>query len=87
MENAPASAAAAVLGRSESLPEGTPIVRGYDFEGDEVDYDALFASYATTGFQATNFGKAIEIVNHMVRDLDSRRIAFCGTSVLYAFAS
>lgn len=68
MENPPATATSAVLGSSESLPEGTPIVRGYDFEGEKVDYDALFASYATTGFQATNFSKAIEIVNHMVRE-------------------
>lgn len=62
----PSSAAAAVLGASESLPAGSALVRGYDFEGEKVDYDALFASYATTGFQATNFGKAIDIVNHMV---------------------
>lgn len=81
MDKAIDSATAAVLGRSESLPEGTPIVRGYEFEGDEVDYDALFASYATTGFQATNFGQAIEIVNHMVRDLNSIRNALCDVSV------
>lgn len=62
----PSSATAAVLATSESLPEGTPVVRGYDFESESVDYDALFASYVTTGFQATNFGKAIEIVNHML---------------------
>ena len=62
----PSTAAAAVLGASESLPEGSALVRGYDFEGENVDYDALFASYATTGFQATNFGKAIDIVKHMV---------------------
>lgn len=69
MNSAPDSATSAVLAPSESLPQGMPIVRGYDFEDatEQVDYDALFASYATTGFQATNFAKAVDIINAMVR--------------------
>jgi len=66
MDTVPEATTAAVLSKSESLPDDTPIVQGYGFEDDVTDYDALFASYAKTGFQATNFGKAIDIVNDMV---------------------
>ncbi|KAJ2610600.1 Deoxyhypusine synthase [Coemansia sp. RSA 1365] len=61
---APASATSAVLVRSEGVSEGTKQIRGYDFE-DGVDYNKLLGSYMTTGFQATNFGQAVEIVNKM----------------------
>ncbi|KAJ2796907.1 Deoxyhypusine synthase [Coemansia guatemalensis] len=61
---APASATAAVLVRSEGVPEGTKRIRGYDFE-DGVDYNKLLGSYMTTGFQATSFGQAVDIVNKM----------------------
>lgn len=67
MEQAPESVTNAVLAPSEKLPEGTTIIRGYDFEGCTVDYDALLSSYLRTGFQASHFGRAIEIVNNMVR--------------------
>ncbi|KAJ2771349.1 Deoxyhypusine synthase [Coemansia nantahalensis] len=60
----PAVAAGAVLVRSEAVPEDSKRVRGYDFEGG-VDYEQLLSSYAATGFQATSFGRAVEIVNHM----------------------
>lgn len=66
MEKLPEVAASAVLSKSESLPDETLFVKGYDFEGKKTDYDALFASYLATGFQATHFGKAIAIVNDMV---------------------
>lgn len=62
----PASAAAAVLVRSEPLPEGATIVKGYDFSNGPVDYNELLSSYAATGYQATNFGRAIDIVNGML---------------------
>ncbi|XP_029440985.1 deoxyhypusine synthase [Rhinatrema bivittatum] len=55
----------AVLRHSSSLPEGTPQVRGYDFN-QGVDYNALLQSYYTSGFQATNFGKAIHEINAMI---------------------
>jgi hypothetical protein len=62
----------AVLLKSVELPKDTPVVKGYDFNNG-VDYDALFKSYLTTGFQATNFALAIDQVNQMVRDF-SRNI-------------
>lgn len=39
-----------------------PSVKGYDFDNG-VDYDKILDSYATTGAQATNFAKAVEIIN------------------------
>lgn len=61
----PSIAKEAVLVKSVELPSQTPTVRGYDFN-DGVDYDQLFASYIKSGFQATNFGKAVEEINKMV---------------------
>ncbi|VDN11343.1 unnamed protein product [Dibothriocephalus latus] len=56
----------AVLKPSKSLPEGvSETVKGYDFNKG-VDYEALLLSYATTGFQATNFGRAVKVINAMV---------------------
>jgi deoxyhypusine synthase len=51
--------------KAEPLPEGTPIVQGFDFNKG-LDYEALFASLKTTGFQATSFGQAVEEVNRML---------------------
>ncbi|EFC43118.1 deoxyhypusine synthase [Naegleria gruberi] len=48
-------------------------VRGYDFNNDlkdlnkPIDYNALLESYYTTGFQAHNFGEAVNILNAMLR--------------------
>ncbi|KAG8007040.1 Deoxyhypusine synthase [Nibea albiflora] len=47
------------------VPEDTPKVRGYDFN-QGVDYRALLQSYLNTGFQATNFGLAIQEINNMI---------------------
>lgn len=47
-------------------PEGA-VVRGYDFEKG-FDLDKLLASYSVTGMQASNLGKAIEIVKRMRKD-------------------
>jgi len=41
-------------------------VKGYDFQVGPVDFEALLNSYMTTGFQATNFGLAINEVNKMI---------------------
>ncbi|KAG2382033.1 hypothetical protein C9374_005825 [Naegleria lovaniensis] len=47
-------------------------VRGYDFNNDlkdvskPINYDGLFESFYTTGFQAHNFGQAVNIVNDML---------------------
>lgn len=56
----------AILQTSEPMPPGSEEVRGYDFSNG-VDYHALLGSYRTTGFQAGNFGKAVEEINKMVR--------------------
>jgi deoxyhypusine synthase len=42
-------------------------IKGYDFNKG-VDYSELLNSYLTTGFQATNLGKAIEIINKMKQE-------------------
>jgi deoxyhypusine synthase len=62
----PAAAAAAVLMRSDPLPPDATLVRGYEFNDSPVDYNALLESYARTGYQATNFGRAVSIVNGML---------------------
>mmetsp|Transcript_51805 Transcript_51805/g.77461 ORF Transcript_51805/g.77461 Transcript_51805/m.77461 type:complete len:161 (+) Transcript_51805:101-583(+) len=72
----PSVSASAVLGESESMPEGTPICRGYDFNKTLEEYgkndgkdkeknilDDIMSSMLTTGFQATNVGLAIEKSN------------------------
>ncbi|WP_128476184.1 deoxyhypusine synthase [Halorussus pelagicus] len=46
-----------------------PDVRGYDFR-ESFDFDELLASYATTGFQATQLAEAIDIAEQM-QDADA----------------
>ncbi|KAI7819112.1 DHS-like NAD/FAD-binding domain-containing protein [Kickxella alabastrina] len=58
MQTAAASAAPTIATSAVLL------IKGYDFDNG-IDYNALLGSYLTTGFQATNFGRAIEIINHM----------------------
>uniref|UniRef100_A0A0R3VVV9 deoxyhypusine synthase n=1 Tax=Taenia asiatica TaxID=60517 RepID=A0A0R3VVV9_TAEAS len=56
----------AVLRPSQALPEGVSVeVRGYDFNRG-VDYEALLASYASTGFQATHFARAVDVLNSVI---------------------
>lgn len=40
-------------------------VKGFDFNNWDGDYKNLIDSYSTTGFQATHFAKAIEIIKNM----------------------
>eukprot|EP00729_Bicosta_minor_P006516 gene6516-23915_t len=54
----PAMASEAVLVESQDMPEGS-------VEGEAPDIHALLQSYATTGFQATNFGLAVNEINRM----------------------
>ena len=42
-------------------------VKGYDFN-QGVDYKEIVKHYGTTGFQATQFARAVEIVNTMIDD-------------------
>eukprot|EP01006_Ploeotia_vitrea_P021675 TRINITY_DN54105_c0_g2_i1.p1 TRINITY_DN54105_c0_g2~~TRINITY_DN54105_c0_g2_i1.p1 ORF type:complete len:368 (-),score=44.18 TRINITY_DN54105_c0_g2_i1:40-1143(-) len=55
----------AVLVESTEMPEGTPIVQGYDFNSG-IDVDALLDTYSVCGFQATNFGNAVSEINAML---------------------
>lgn len=69
----PSVSASAVLGESYSMPEGTPVVRGYDFDsstssndGDgRLLLDGILNSYSTMGFQASNVALAIEQIHAM----------------------
>jgi deoxyhypusine synthase len=60
----PSISASAVLGESCSMPEGTPQVKGYDFN-QGVHFDALMDGMATMGFQSTQLSRAIEEVRRM----------------------
>nr|CAB3237645.1 deoxyhypusine synthase [Phallusia mammillata] len=55
-----------VFRKSEEMPEGSKLVEGYDFN-EGIDYHKLLRTYATTGFQATNFGRAIEEIEKMIK--------------------
>ncbi len=44
-----------------------PKVEGYDFEKG-FDFDRFIESYKTTAFQASHFGKAVDIINQMRKD-------------------
>jgi len=48
-----------------SFKNDKKICKGYDFNKG-IDYDKIFESFLTTGFQATNFGEAIKEVNRML---------------------
>lgn len=66
MENQlPQLVADAVLVKSEAMPECSETVKGYDFNNG-VNYHELLESYKRCGFQATNFGKAVEEINKMI---------------------
>lgn len=66
MSNEPSIATEAVLAASSKLPDDTPIVSGYDWNNG-LDYHKLFSTYINSGFQATNFGKAVNEINKMVK--------------------
>lgn len=45
----------------------TPLIaNGYDWTGDNIDYDDLLRRFLYTGFQATNFGRAVSEINKML---------------------
>jgi len=61
----PAIAAEAVLVQSEKMPKDSVEVKGYDFNNG-INHHALLKSYLVSGFQATNFGLAVEQINAMI---------------------
>lgn len=56
-----------VLKESIQMSKDTPIVQGYDFNKG-INYNELLQSFSKCGFQATNFGKATEEINKMLKD-------------------
>ncbi|XP_006812871.1 deoxyhypusine synthase-like [Saccoglossus kowalevskii] len=66
MAAAPSTATDAVLVKSDEMPSDSVKVKGYDFNKG-IDFHALLESYKTSGFQATNFGLAVEEINKMLR--------------------
>ncbi|MEK6845090.1 MAG: deoxyhypusine synthase [Nanoarchaeota archaeon] len=54
-----------ILRKSREI-NGIPI-RGYDFDKG-INYKEILKSYFSTGAQASNFGKAIEIINKMIKE-------------------
>ncbi|KAL9440805.1 hypothetical protein AB3S75_019471 [Citrus x aurantiifolia] len=54
-----------VFKESESLEGKGTKIKGYDFN-QGVNYSQLLKSMVSTGFQASNFGDAIEVVNQML---------------------
>lgn len=69
----PQIAKEAVLVSSSKLPDDTPQVRGYDWNNG-IDYEKLLTSYVHSGFQATNFGNAVNEINKMVRNAMAYRV-------------
>lgn len=75
----PSISASAVLGESSSMPSGTPICRGFDFNStlgndDMINntqnsastlLDNLLSAMSTVGFQATNLSLAISQIKQM----------------------
>jgi len=53
----------AIFKESDEI-EGVSI-RGYNFDNG-VDYDKILDSYLSTGFQASHFAKAVDIINKMI---------------------
>ncbi|CAN1268768.1 Deoxyhypusine synthase [Linum perenne] len=63
--NLPSSVHATVFKESESLEGKSHKIQGYDFN-QGVDYPQLLKSMLSTGFQASNLGDAISVVNQML---------------------
>lgn len=65
MEEPPEVAVHSALKTSIDLSPDVNTVAGYDFNKG-VDYHSILESYKRCGFQATNFGFAVEEINKMV---------------------
>ncbi|KAF5481900.1 hypothetical protein F2P56_002512 [Juglans regia] len=60
-----ASVHSTVFKESENLEGSCVKIEGYDFN-QGVDYSQILRSMVTTGFQASNLGDAIEVINQML---------------------
>lgn len=61
----PLCAEEAVLAKTANVSFLTESVSGYDWN-QGIDYDKLLKTYKTSGFQATNFGLAVQEINKMI---------------------
>lgn len=66
--NVPGGAAAAILQPSQPIPDDAVSVQGPNFEK-PLSLQGFLQSYERIGFQANSLGKAIHIVNQMVREI------------------
>lgn len=66
MSTVPVGASSAVLQRSEPIPDNAVPVQGPNFDA-PLSLRQFLQSYEQIGFQANSLGKAINIVNHMVK--------------------
>lgn len=57
-----------------------PVIRGFDFS-QEFDFKKFIASYATTGFQATEFYKAVTILKEMFQEKVTIYLSFTGNAI------
>lgn len=68
------------------LPDNTsnldylPHIKGYDFN-DKFDFEKFIKSFSTAGFQASNLGKAIEIIKTMQREKATVFLAYTSNMV------
>ncbi|MDP3765500.1 MAG: deoxyhypusine synthase family protein, partial [Nanoarchaeota archaeon] len=65
-KNSSEKIARASILKSSKEAEGISI-KGYDFNNG-LDYGKILDSYLSTGFQATHFAKAVEIINRMIKE-------------------
>jgi len=79
----PSGASAAVLLRSDPIPEGSVSVEGPNLDND-LTLQEFLQSYERIGFQATSFGRAVHIVDKMVRGYD---LIKCTLEILYSFSA
>ncbi|KAG5676784.1 hypothetical protein PVAND_006593 [Polypedilum vanderplanki] len=63
----PETAKTAVLKESAKMPEHSLKVKGYDFNNG-VNYEEILKSFKLCGFQATNYGIAVEEINKMLSE-------------------
>ncbi len=65
--------------RTASL-ENHPVVKGFDFSK-EFDFDEFLKAYSTTGFQASNLAKAVDVANEMINGKATIFFSFTGNAV------
>ena len=70
----PAGASSAVLKLSDPISTDVVSVQGPNFD-DSLDLQQFISSYERIGFQANSLGKAIHIINKMVRAVQCMLVA------------